>query len=132
MGQVESAIRSKVREGDMLETPVEAKPFYVGGIRGDGVVLELGEQRTPTHFSWECLEGVVPFLLQQGQLRINGSGKSTTIVRGTLDGYLKEHVNRLTAGWVAVLLEKAGVVQIDRRRPAKVGVSPQFRLKPGR
>lgn len=39
---------------------------------------------------------------------------------GTLDVYLKNHVKRATAGWVAALLEAARVVEIDRSRPAKV------------
>lgn len=48
------------------------------------------------------------------------AGKDQLIVEGTLDGYLKGHVNRLTAGWVAALLEKAGIVTIDGSRPARV------------
>jgi hypothetical protein len=56
-------------------------------------------------------------------VRINGSGKSTEIVEGTLDGYLKHHVKRLTAGWIAALLEKACVVTIDRTPPAHVSAA---------
>lgn len=60
----------------------------------------------------------------QERVRINGSGKNQEIVPGTLDGYLKEHVDRLTAGWVAALLEKAGVAVIERSRPAYLRVAP--------
>lgn len=120
MGPVEKAIRKAVREGDELGTPSQAKPFRVGKISSDGIVLELGRERTPTLFQWRYLEGVSAFLDQYGKVRINGSGKSQRVVSGTLDGFLKQHVNRLTAGWVAVLLEKAGVVEIERTRPAYV------------
>jgi hypothetical protein len=95
----------------------------VGKISPDGIVLELGQQRTSTMFRWEYLEGIVPFLTERGIVPINGSGKDTSVVAGTLDGYLKQRINRLTAGWVAVLLEKSGVIQIHRGRPATVGIA---------
>jgi len=118
MGPVEIAIRGTVHEGDRLSTPAQSEPFWVARISGDGIVLELGKKRTSTFFEWACIEGVLPFLEHRGRVRINGSGKSQHIVEGTLDGYLKRHVNRLTAGWIAALLERARVVTIDRTRPA--------------
>lgn len=120
VGPVQRAIRAAVRAGDQLATPIHQRPFWVGKISSEGIQLELGEQRTPTTFPWECLEGILPFLAGSGEVRINGSGKDTSIVQGTLDGYLKQHVNRLTAGWVAVLLEKSGLIRIHRERPASV------------
>ncbi len=39
---------------------------------------------------------------------------------GTLDGYLKGCVKRTTAGWVAVVLDQAGVVEIIHDRPARI------------
>jgi hypothetical protein len=41
-------------------------------------------------------------------------------VAGTLDAHLKQYLARATAGWVAVVLEKAGVVDVDRSPPARV------------
>jgi hypothetical protein len=123
MGPVETAVRRAVREGDILRTPLQAAAFSVGKLSGEGIVLELGEKRTPTSLKWACLEGVLPLVQRHGRLRINGSGKSTEIVEGTLDGYLKQHVKRLTAGWVAALLEKAGVVTIDRKPPAYISAA---------
>jgi len=117
---LEAAIRRVVRDGMELKTPDRGKPFYVGRISLEGIVLELGVKRTATFFTWECLEGIPAFLNQHGKVRINGSGKSQELVPGTLDGYLKAHVDRLTAGWVAVLLETAGVVVIEKSRPARV------------
>jgi hypothetical protein len=120
VGPVQLAIRNAVRTGTVLTTPSQGKPFWLGTMSAAGIAIELGAKRTPTFFTWECLEGVVPYLRQEGCVRINGSGKSQEIVAGTLDGYLKQHVNRLTAGWIAALLEKAGVVEIDRSPPACV------------
>lgn len=120
MGPVENAIRRAVREGDILTTPSKPEPFWVGRLNSRGITLELGKQRTPTLFTWQCLEGILPFLNEHGRVRINGSGKSTEIIPGTLDGYLKQQVNRVTAGWVAALMERAGLVNIERTRPAFV------------
>jgi hypothetical protein len=120
MGPVEKAIRSAVHEGDPLVTPTHSKPFWVGRISAQRIILELGAQRTPTIFEWACIEGVLPFLKQHGRIRIGGSGRSSRIVPGTVDGYLKKHVNRDTAGWIAALLERAGVAVIERSRPAYV------------
>jgi hypothetical protein len=120
MGPAETAIRRAVCEGDRLATPTYSEPFWVGRISTEGIILELGKRRTPSFFTWDCLEGALLFLEKQRRVRINGSGKSTRIVPGTLDGYLKGHINRVTAGWVAVLLEKSGVAIIERSHPAFV------------
>jgi len=47
-------------------------------------------------------------------------------VAGTLDAHLKQYLARATAGWVAVLLEEAGVVHMDRTPPAKVKLAPNW------
>ena len=61
------------------------------------------------------LEGVGTTLAGRGWMTIGGL-YDTSAVSGTLDAYLKCFINRATAGWVAALLERAGVVQIDRGR----------------
>ena len=47
-------------------------------------------------------------------------------VAGTLDAHLKRYLARATAGWVAVVLEEAGVVHVDRTPPAKVKLAPNW------
>lgn len=49
-----------------------------------------------------------------------GSTYDTSADPATLDGYLKGCLKRATAGWVAVVLEGAGIVDLDRSRPARV------------
>jgi hypothetical protein len=62
----------------------------------------------------------VPGLLRgKGWVPI-GSIYSTQGTPGSLDAHLKTFINRATAGWVAVVLEKAGVITIDRTRPARI------------
>jgi hypothetical protein len=44
--------------------------------------------------------------------------------QASLDDHLKRFLKRATAGWVAVVLEKAEVITVDRSRPAHVKLRP--------
>ena len=72
-----------------------------------------------------ALEGV-PDFLSTGAWSVIGSVYDQAANPATLDGYMKRFVNRATAGWVACLLETAGVVEIDRRSPARVRMRAGF------
>lgn len=124
MGAVEQAIRARVRAGESLQTPSKGAPFEVARIDAEGVLLLLGEQQARTLLTWTCLEGIPAFLGRTW--RPIGGVYATTADPTTLDGYLKRHVKRATAGWVAVMLERAGVVELDRRRPARVRLTSEF------
>ena len=116
MGPVERAVRANLREGEELQTPGQGKPFWVHRIDGRGLVLLLGKGRWETPISWEALEGIPNLLRGRGWVRTTGSfapEPDTT----TLSGYLKQFVYRETANWVAVVLDKAGVIELDRSRP---------------
>src|SRR5687768_5272132 len=110
MGLVESAIRKHIHSGQRLSTPVKGEPFVVKSIDSDGIVLGLGAGEWRTRLTWQCLEGVVPYMQGKGWMRI-GSTYSTDPSGDSLDAYLKKCVKRATAGWVAVVLETAGLVQ---------------------
>jgi hypothetical protein len=103
-----------------LSTPSRGSPFSVGRVDDKGVVLLFGRKETPTPFTWECLEGAVALLKDRGGWVEIGMQYDTSGRSGTLDGYLKNFNKRATAGWVAAMFEAAGLVQIDRRRPARV------------
>jgi hypothetical protein len=118
-GQAEKAIRGKIHPGQRLGTPSQGAPYVVERVDDRGVVLLFGEKETPTPFSWDVLEGTLGFLNLRGWVRIAGAF-DTSAESGTLDEYLKGHIQRATAGWVASLFEAAGLVQIDRGRPSRV------------
>jgi hypothetical protein len=119
MGPVQLAVRSHLRQGQALNTPTQRKPFKVGRIDGDGVMLLLGKGERPVTLGWDCLEGVVPFLAERGSIPIGGRHSSVPNP-GTLDEPLKGCTPVTTAGWVAALLEEAGIVTVVRERPARV------------
>ena len=91
----------------------------MAAIDDSGVVLLLGVGQARTRLSWSCLEGIPDFLRGRGWVPV-GSVYDTAGSPGTLDGYLKGCVRRATAGWVAVLLEAADLVELDRGRPTQV------------
>ena len=108
-GAVERAVRTGVSPGERLRTPSQGAAFTVRDITQDGVVLLFGKQETPTPLSWDTLEGVGD-VLGGGRWVVIGSVFDVQGEAGTLDGYLKKYIKRATAGWVAALLERAGVV----------------------
>ncbi len=125
MGPIEGAIRRSASPGLVLSTPTGRGQFSVARIDDKGVVLLLGRQEAWTPLRWLCLEGVADFLAAKDWVPI-GSRYATTADPDTLDGYLKGCLKRATAGWVAVVLEHSGVVEIDRGRPARVRLRPDW------
>lgn len=117
----EPAIRAAIRPGDRLSTFDQNKPFLIEDMNDEGIVVLIAEKhRTP--ISWHVLEGALAFAGKRFGTRIGG-GYTVNGDPATLDGFLKQYVNRAVAGWVAVILESAGLVRINRDRPATVRVT---------
>jgi hypothetical protein len=125
MGPVEKAVRRRVSSEAVLLTPTGRGRFTVAEIADRGPVLRLGEMEARTLIPWRALEGVPDFLGPNRWSRIGGT-KDQAGDPATLDGHMKRYVNRMVAGWVASLLEDAGVVEIDRGRPNQVRLRPGF------
>jgi hypothetical protein len=118
-GPVERAVRACIPAGTRLPTPTGRATFIVDEFRRDGMVLLLGAQRTVTPLSWNCLESITGYLEDRGWLRI-GANRDVNGNPGTLDGYLKNHIKRQVADYVAVVLERAHLVALNRDRPASL------------
>jgi hypothetical protein len=118
-GRVENAVRERVSPGDPLVTPTGRGRFKVARYTTEGLVLLLGAKEAWTPLPWRAMEGVPDFLRGRGWVAV-GSLYSTDSQPGSLDEYLKSFLKRATAGWVAVVLERAGILVIDRSRPARV------------
>ena len=87
-------------------------------LEAEGLSLLVGPKKTRTLLTWRCLEGVRGFLRGQGWVLV-GANRDVNGDYG-LDGYLKGWIKRQTANYVAVVLERAGVLELDRERPAQV------------
>ena len=121
MGPVESAVRRSIRVGEVLQTPARGKSFVVDSVDDRGVVLLFGRMRTRTPFSWAALEGVRIEFKDRGWIVIGG-WRSVEGNPGTLDGYLKGIMKRDTAGWIASLLDAAGVAELERGHPGRIRI----------
>lgn len=122
-GHVENAVRGSVAPGELLATPTGRGRFKVARYTSEGLVLLLGAKEAWTRLPWQAVEGVPDLLRGRGWVAV-GSLYSTDSQPGSLDEYLKSFLKRATAGWVAVVLERAGVLVLDRSRPARVKLRP--------
>lgn len=118
-GPVEQAIRARIPSGVRLPTPTGRGEFVVHEIGPTGLVLLLGEKRAWTPFSWNCIEGIPGFLRGRGWVSV-GANRDVHNDAPNLDGYLKRCIKRQTANYMAVVLERADVVELDRETPAQV------------
>lgn len=119
MDTVQQAVRHAIAPGTVLATPTGRGTFVVQELRGDALVLLLGQSEAWTALPWKQLEGIVPYLSGRGWVTLGGK-YDVESDDGTLDAFLKTITKRATAGWVAVVLERAGIVELDRQRPARV------------
>ena len=120
MGPVEKAIWARLQAPSTLHTIGQSKPFELQAIDGDGIVLLLGRGEWHTRLSWDCLESVVPFLGRHGGWIPAGGKFSVTGEPGTLDQHLKRYLKRDVARWLAVVLQRAGVVEVRESRALEV------------
>jgi len=121
--RVEQAVRQTVPLGDHFPTPSGRGHFTVTRYTADWLVLLLGEKEAWTPLPWRALEQVPDFLRGRGWVLIGGV-YSMDSQQGSLAEHLKRFLKRATAGWVAVVLERAEVVTINRSRPARVKLCP--------
>ena len=120
MGPVEQAIRANLRAPSILRTIGQGRPFELHRVDSEGIVLLLGANRAWTRINWDCMEGIVPYLVRQrGWVRAGGV-HSVDSEAGTLDAYLKGCLNRGAANVVAVILRDAGIVDVDPGLPLSV------------
>jgi len=124
---VEIATRESMGSGQELQTSSRKKPFIVDRLDSDGIILLLGAVQWKTRITWPCLEGVVPFIKDLGGEVPIGGNHDVKGNPGTLDEWLKGCLNRTTAGWVAVVLETVGVVEILDTRPQRVRLTEGWR-----
>ncbi|MGI5499502.1 hypothetical protein [Lentzea sp. CA-135723] len=118
-GPVEAAIRAQIPPGTRLPTPSGRATFVVHELGASELVLLFGPKQNRTTFTWACLEGLMDFLRKRDWIRI-GANRDVHGDQAALDGYLKRYVKRQTANYVAVVLEHAGLVELDPAPPARV------------
>ena len=125
-GAVERAIRAKVAPGRRLSTPsIKPAVFEVEALEPDALVILLGEKRASTRVPWDLIEGI-PAFLGRNWVKIGG-GARVDADPTALSGYTNAGMPRAAASYIVAVLDTAGVVEVDPRRPARVRMSPSFR-----
>jgi hypothetical protein len=114
-GRVEDAVRGAAAPGVLAATPTGRGAFTVDRYTSDALVLLLGKKEAWTPLPWRAMKGIPHFLRGRG-VAIR-SLYSTDSQPGSIDEYLKGSLKTADAGWVAVVLERAGALTIDRSRP---------------
>ncbi len=122
-GPVEAAIRRAIAPGQQLHTPSGRGQFSIARYTAENLVLLLGQTQTPVRLPWRALEQIPDLLRGRGWLLI-GSTYSSSGTPRSLDEHLKAFTHTATAGWIAVVLETADIITIDRERPARVRLTP--------
>ena len=110
-GPVQSAVRRKLSAEDKLRTPSGRASFTIRKIDTNRILLRVGGSESPMSFTWDELEDVVHFLKRHGGEARIGAVKSSDVIPGTLDEYLKKTQPVMRANYAAAILEYAGVVE---------------------
>lgn len=121
MGPVEIAIRRRLKAVSHLGTVPMGKKFVVHAFTPDVRVLLFGAKKTKTQFRWRCLENI-PGFLANGEWKEIRAVHDTVGVPGSLDGWLKNNGGplRTSGGYIAAVLEAAGIVEANRAPPSSV------------
>lgn len=120
-GNTAVAVMKAVQVGDRLPTPTGRGVFEIAEITDIGVTVLLGERQTPTHVPWSILDEALRQMSGRGWVPI-GAIHASDSPRGSFEELLKPALHRSTANYIAVLLERAALLEIDRVRPARVRV----------
>ena len=118
MGPAERRIRDTVKAGMVLKTVPGRAPFKVDSIDSDRIVLLFGAEETRTILPWELWESIPAFLTGEAWVPI-GTAYDVKGYRG-LDRFCRRWITRAVGGYVASVLEQAGIVDVDVSRPSKV------------
>ena len=106
--------------GSILKTPSGRATFRIEKCSRDGIRVIVGEKGWPINVPAECWEGISDFLRGRGWVKI-GAIHERNPEPGSLDQYVQQFTyGRSAASYVAPILERAGLIKIDRGRPNKI------------
>ena len=112
------SITTKISPGMKISTPSGRAEFEIYHIDALRVIILVGKKRSPIKIPAQCFEDIPQFLTGKGWVRIGAIHE--TIQEHTLDTFVKQYTRRSTASYIAPILEKAKIIEIDRNIPAKV------------
>ena len=101
-----------------IETPSHHAKFKVRHYGISYVALEIGKGRA-IKIPIRCFEGSLDYLRGKGWIKIGAHHGSSN--EQTFDSYVKNFTSGISAAsYVAPMLEKAGIVEIEKGPPARI------------
>jgi len=111
-------VTKKLHLYEEFYTPSGRSKFKIYHINADRVLIQTQRGSIIT-IPASCFDGTLNFLKGKGWVKIGA--KHDIADEGTLDEFLKRFTHGTSvASYVAPILERIGIVEIDRRRPAKI------------
>ena len=112
-------IASKIPRGSILKTPSGRAEFEIYHIDGERIMIRVPVTNTIIKIPAACFEESSIFLRGKGWIRIGAVHGAAC--RGSFDEFVQRFTSETSAAsYVAPILEKAGIVKIDRKRPARI------------
>ena len=118
--QVMDRIMRTLSSGSVLTTPSGRSTFRIEEVNARGVMIRVGSIHAwPIYIPAECWEGIPNFLRKREWIMIGAThGKPP---QDSLDEYLQQFTHGTSAAsYVAPILEKIGLVQLNRRKPSRI------------
>ena len=113
-------ITQKIPRNTILTTPSGRAFFAFYHIDGEKVIIKTNGG-TYIKLPSSCFEETPNFLRGRGWVKIGASHTAPNSSNRTFDDFLKNRCQGVsTASYVATILEKADIVEIERGRPAKI------------
>jgi len=105
--------------GSRLNTPSGSSEFEITELSSKRIIVTVGERNTRIAIPGSCFENSVAFLKGKDWVRIGAIHSFS--YPGSFDAYIKDFTKGVSAAsYVSPILEKAGIVQINPIRPAKI------------
>jgi hypothetical protein len=114
----------KIPEGTVYKTPSRKKEFTIDKVYEKGVSVLVGQTETPITIPSSCFEGVPKFLREKGWIRIGAV--HDVPFEGSFESYVQSFTHGTSASsYVVPILEKIGIIEVDRKRPSKIRLKTQ-------
>ena len=118
---VMDVLASKLRPGTTLHTPARRKEFVVESISPIRVTLRVGPKgKSQIRIRAECWNGIPQFLQGTGEEWVKIGAVHEKSKPKTLEEHTDRFVSASAASYVAAVLERVGIVEIDRHKPCRV------------
>ena len=120
-------ITRKIPLGTVMRTPSARSDFVFQHVDPEKILLLIGKNKKPFKIPAPLFDSVLDFFGGKDWIRIGAiHGKPN---KGTFDEYVQGYTSGTSgASYIAAILEKAGIAEINRKRPARIRLRKDLNL----